>query len=807
MSRLTLALALSAVLAGGARAQGGAAATPAVGQIEGKVVAAGTGEPLAGVTVSVHGTARSDVTNAGGGFRITEVPAGEALVIARIVGREPARLTVAVVAGETARADFTLGAVTMPPVVVSATRTTTTLEEMPLHATVIAAADLQRAPAQTLDQVLRGVSGMNVAGAPFYTTDPTGHQAKMRGVTSNASVLVLLDGIPIHDPFFSTTQWFKVPLSAIDHVEVVRGGNSSLWGNQAVAGVMNVITKKPVRDGAEFGVTYGSLNTAVPSAALTVRPSAAFSLRAYGDLLTTDGYQTTPPTYLSSFPGKSASSALNGNAQLALYYSPASTFNAFWRGGYHHQDQNIGGYDFGTNLQQDLDMGAGFTKLFAAGGRADVRLWGQYLTFAKENGAGCYLASAVNCNTTATAAPLVQYANSRDSIPSHELGGSAILSSREFGGWLGSVQAGVDYRLVSGQDSAWTYNKPTTTDGSSATINRINYGGGRQQFVGVFSQVRLVPIARLEATVSVRYDYWANQDGVAQMTKYTAGAPGPTSGGPIADSHWSAFDPSVSARYSLPQHVSLRGAVYRSFRAPGLNNLYRSFSSTTSITVANPNLSPSTLTGGEVGLDFQTRKVTVGVTWFQQSTKALITSYKVPNAAAAPPPVTAICGANLSNCPATVNFNTNGQDAVSRGLEFVTTVRPARFLSVDGAYTYTGSHYTATTTGDPIDVQLGAIPEHLATLGVTCDVTSRWNTYVGVRYSSAMYLDVNQTIRQPAYGLLDISTSYRVGGELDVYAAAVNVTDVQYADNATTSASSQTLGMPRTLTGGVRWRW
>ena len=84
--------------------------------------------------------------------------------------------------------------------------------------------------------------GMNVSGAPFYTTDPTGHQTKMRGVT-NSKVLVLVDGIPVHDPFYGTTQWFKVPLSSIDRVEVVRGGSSSLWGNLAVAGVVNIITR------------------------------------------------------------------------------------------------------------------------------------------------------------------------------------------------------------------------------------------------------------------------------------------------------------------------------------------------------------------------------------------------------------------------------------------------------------------------------------------------------------------------------------------------------------------------------------
>jgi outer membrane receptor protein involved in Fe transport len=288
------------------------------------------------------------------------------------------------------------------------------------------------------------------------------------------------------------------------------------------------------------------------------------------------------------------------------------------------------------------------------------------------------------------------------------------------------------------------------------------------------------------------------------MTRYSSGVAGATSGGPIADSHQGTFDPNLSARYDFNEHLSLRAAGYKSFRAPGLNNLYRSFSSATSITIANPLLSPSTLTGGEAGADFTTRAFTLGVTVFQLNTKALITSYKVPNAAAAPPAVIAICGPTLSNCPATVNFNTNGQDAISRGLEFVGTFRPTRSLTVDGAYTYTDSHYTSTTTGDPTDVQLGAIPRHLATLGMTWDVTSRWSTYAGLRYNGSMYLDVNQTIQQRAFGLVNFSTSYQVARQLGIYVAAVNLTDYKYSDSGTTSAASMTLGLGRTVTGGLR---
>jgi outer membrane receptor for ferrienterochelin and colicin len=128
-------------------------------------------------------------------------------------------------------------------VIISASRSETKVEEMPLHTTVISREEIARSPAQTLDQLLRDVPGMNFTGVPANQSDPTGHQTKMRGL-GNAKVLVLLDGVPIHDPFYMTTQWFKVPLSNIERVEVVRGGNSSLWGNMAVGGVVNIVSKR-----------------------------------------------------------------------------------------------------------------------------------------------------------------------------------------------------------------------------------------------------------------------------------------------------------------------------------------------------------------------------------------------------------------------------------------------------------------------------------------------------------------------------------------------------------------------------------
>ena len=145
-------------------------------------------------------------------------------------------------------------------IIVTASRSNTLAEEMPLHSTVVTQEDIRKSPAQTVDQLLRTVPGLNFTGIPVVQSDPTGHQTRMRGL-GNAKVLMLLDGVPIHDPFYLTTQFFKVPLSNIERIEIVRGGNSSLWGNMAVAGVVNIVSKRVKDNSGEATFSYGSRGT------------------------------------------------------------------------------------------------------------------------------------------------------------------------------------------------------------------------------------------------------------------------------------------------------------------------------------------------------------------------------------------------------------------------------------------------------------------------------------------------------------------------------------------------------------------
>ncbi len=724
-----------------------------------------------------------------------------AIALVAMVARPPAQAQTAVV---TAPA-ITPGADTaLSPVIVTASRAHTRLADMPLSTTVVTREQIERSPARTLDQLLREVPGMNMTGAPYLVTDPTGNQARMRGL-SNYKVLVLLDGIPIHDPFYGTVQWNKVPLAMVERVEVIRGGSSALWGNLAVSGVINILSRKPAGTGGEVDLSRGDMNTDRLAMVKNLSASEAFGLRLSGSVAHTDGYQTTPAQFMAALPGKAATRADERNVQVDASARPLSWVDAFFRMGYHDINQDIGGYAYGKNQQRSPDVAGGLTARLSARDTADLRLWRQLVAFDKSNGAGCYLQPNATCNTTSLTPTIVQYANSHDWNTYRETGGSAQFS-RRVAGLVEEVQAGLDYRRISGEDVAQTYATPTSADVNSALISRASVGQGSQAMTGVFTQLKLRPFDPVQATLNLRYDTWSNTEGVATMVKYAGGVAGAQQGGSLDATHRSSLNPSFALRWDLTDDTALRAATYRAFRAPGLNNLYRTYSSSTSITIANPALSPETLTGSELGFDWQRRAFTLSGTAFTQQIHDMIATYKVTGTP--PPGVAALCGNALpGTCPSTVNFYTNGQDARSQGLELIARYQASAAVLIDASYTHTDTTYTRTTTGDPTAVQLGAVPPHVGTLGIGWNPDSRWKTHAQVRYSSGMYLDVNRTLPQPGFAVTSLSAAYALQHDLDLYASVVNLFNTHYADNATTSASTQTLGMPRMGNVGVRWRF
>lgn len=136
------------------------------------------------------------------------------------------------------------------------------ITKAPAVATVITAADIKAMGATDIDEALESVPGLHVA------RNPAGYNPiyTIRGIYSNQNpqVLMLLNGIPLTNLFVGDRNqvWGGMPVQAVERIEVIRGPGSAVYGADAFAGVINIITKtKDNINGTEIGGRAGSFDT------------------------------------------------------------------------------------------------------------------------------------------------------------------------------------------------------------------------------------------------------------------------------------------------------------------------------------------------------------------------------------------------------------------------------------------------------------------------------------------------------------------------------------------------------------------
>ena len=212
------------------------------------VVRDASGFPIPQARVSVSSVRESVWTDAEGRFHLAVPPAPEVEIRIEAVGFESLRRTVALDGVVEVELQLTPRALS-EEVTVHATRTDARLSDTPLSVVILSTGDLEASAAPVLDDVLRQVPGFTLfRRSGSRTANPTSQGASLRGIgASGASRAVVLDdGVPLNDPFGGWVPWGRVPLLALDRVEVLRGGASDLYGNAALAGVVDLV-RRPVQ--------------------------------------------------------------------------------------------------------------------------------------------------------------------------------------------------------------------------------------------------------------------------------------------------------------------------------------------------------------------------------------------------------------------------------------------------------------------------------------------------------------------------------------------------------------------------------
>lgn len=206
----------------------------------GKVIDGTTKEPIAHASVQIKNTAQGAFTNSQGEFELT-LPAERKELFVSSLGYQPA--TIAVDDQQKKLViSLQVSSSTMQEVVISANRDVAKRSQAPVAIQTLSAKTIQDAKPTTIDQVLNKVSGVNMVNL--------GNEQHMMSIrqpmTTKSLFLYLEDGIPIRTTgLFNHNALLEMNMAAVKNIEVIKGPSSSLYGSEAIGGVVNFITLAP----------------------------------------------------------------------------------------------------------------------------------------------------------------------------------------------------------------------------------------------------------------------------------------------------------------------------------------------------------------------------------------------------------------------------------------------------------------------------------------------------------------------------------------------------------------------------------
>jgi iron complex outermembrane recepter protein len=209
----------------------------------------------------------------------------------------------------------------VPTVVVSATRSEQSTVTIPAAIKVITQQDIKKSGATNVAEILRGQAGVQVNdlygdGAEVSVT--------MRGMDSTSNVLIVVDGRRLNNVDLSSPDLGAVSVQDIERIEIIQGSAGSLFGDQAVGGVINIITK-PSQQNISATVAAGSYGRRRVQISAGDNITDNLSYRLSGDVLRADNYRDN-----SSVDNKNAFARmdyLTGEGRIFIEYQFADTFH------------------------------------------------------------------------------------------------------------------------------------------------------------------------------------------------------------------------------------------------------------------------------------------------------------------------------------------------------------------------------------------------------------------------------------------------------------------------------------------------
>jgi outer membrane receptor protein involved in Fe transport len=636
-------------------------------------------------------------------------------------------------------------------ITVTATRGESRLGDTSASVVELNALDLAQSAPPSIDDILRQVPGFSLfRRTSSRYANPTTQGISLRGLTSSGAsrTLVLEDGVRLNDPFGSWVYWGRVPLAAVERLEVVRGGESALYGSGAMAGVIQVITRRGPVTHAVADASYGSLHTGNASAIAFTR-EGDWGASAAAESFGTGGYVALAPNLRGPIDTPVNSDYLSGQATIER--STADQGRQFVRAGYYGESRDNGTPDQINSTE---------IRNWVAGG--DWQPWQGSLDARVDGASQGFLQNFSSVAANRESETLTR----AESVPVRSLGMSTQASVGF--GQAQAVTTGVDLSQVNAATDEAAFQ-----GGSRSSLTATD---ARQRLGGLFAEdlVNLGP--RLSAEIGVRGDVWRNN--AEQVGGSTS----------LPERGRSALSPRIGVVVRATASLRLSLSAYRAFRAPTLNELYRGFRVGNTVTLANADLDAERLSGAEAGAlwsGWGSRLNLRAVAYWMEIDRP-------------------IANVTVSTTAALITREREnlGRNR-SRGLEAELSARLTHSLTLSAGVEW----LNATVLSFPaesslVGKQVPDVPRQSASLTAVYDLQRIAVVSLQARYSGAQFDDDLNQLRLRSWTTLDVNLNRPIAHGLSVFGAGENL----FGDRAQVARTPLlTLGPPRVLRAGLRW--
>ncbi len=641
------------------------------------------------------------------------------------------------------------------------------------HATEIGRDRLEHSASGRLEDILRDVPGFQqFRRSDARSANPTSQGATFRALGGNASsrALLLLDGVPQSDPFGGWISWPAMDPRRLGRIRLVRGGGTGANGPGALAGSIEMESAGPrelaglsagvaygSRDGIDAHAGYGAL---LGEAFATV--SAAF---ARGDGFIPVVAEQRGPADRPA-PYRQASVAVRAVTPVTATAELQASLSAF------------------TDARE---RGTAFSAIRTKGADASLRLVGQgrlpfsALGYVQVRDFSNSFA-AVSADRAAASRTLDQY-----SVPSTGLG--ARFEARPPLGPF-ELRLGADWRETEGRTRE-------LFQFVAGTATRARIAGGRTRTVGAFAELGL---ERAEVTFAAggRIDRWWIADGFRRERAIATGAA-------LTDARFpdrGGWEPTgrAAASWRAAPRVTLRAAVYRGWRLPTLNELYRPFRVGADATAANEALAPERLDGAEAGVELRpARGARIGATLFANRLDEAISNVTLGEGPGVFP------GVGFVAAGGQFRQRRNVAAILSRGVEIDASIALGRFRLAAG-YSFADAEVRARGAALPLDrLRPAQAPRHNGSATLSWHGARGATAAFAARYAGSQYED--DLNRQPIPDALtfDALALLPLTAGIALEARAENLADARVVAGIS-SAGIVERATPRTLWIGLRWR-